>query len=321
MLGTKTKEINTPEVKLKAKAKKASEIEINDLKVMIYGPTNVGKTRTISELLEQGYKVLYFSTDIGGNGLLSVFNALRKADKKDLLENLIVYESKHLQTYDQVIKFLERPENYVEGFYDIGIDIIFWDGYSNFQADFIHRKVVDNIEDKASSSDKDLSAAREAGMQFEIADYGQIKLATIKSINKFFAINNKKTGQIIHKIMTCHPVYASKAVKGENGAPTSIMAEVRKPQVTGQAGMSVFGAFDLIAYAGYKRDPLGKSKGVYYFQTESDELTFTKNRGFDLDPQEKSFGDIWAKLVDQSGIGKKSFDQSLIDPELLDKTE
>lgn len=184
------------------KAKKFTDIDINDVKIMLYGPFQSGKTRTVGELLEEGLKILYFSTDSGGSGLLTVKNYLRSKKKIELGDNLIVMESKYLDTYDKVISFLEKPDKYVENLYDLDIDLIFWDGFSNFQGEHVSRKVSDNVASAAAERDKDLSAAREAGMQFETQDWGQVKLATQKASNLFFKMHNKKTGQVWHKIMT-----------------------------------------------------------------------------------------------------------------------
>ncbi len=302
---------NSIEIKTNApKAKKFSDIELNDIKIMLYGPFQSGKTRTVGELLELGLKILYFSNDSGGSGLLTVKNYLRSKNRMDLAENLIVMESKYLDTYDKVISFLERPDKYVDNLYDLDIDLVFWDGFSNFQGEHVSRKVSDNVASAAAERDKDLTAAREAGMQFETQDWGQVKLGTQKACNLFFKMHNKKTGQVWHKIMTCQPTYASKQV-GQNSGASSIV-EVKKPQISGQAALSVLAAFDLIIYTSNKKSPTGKA--TYTYILESDNETVSKNRGFDLPPSmDASMSVLWTKITDQTGITTKAFDQSLIE--------
>ena len=64
MLKTKSKE--SIEIKTNVpKARRFSEIDINDVKIMLYGPFGSGKTRTVGELLEAGLTILYLSTDSG----------------------------------------------------------------------------------------------------------------------------------------------------------------------------------------------------------------------------------------------------------------
>ncbi len=294
------------------KAKKFSDLDINDIKILLYGPFQSGKTYTIGELLELGLKILYFSTDAGGSGLLTIRNYLRKKNRLDLADNLIVLESKYLDTYEKVISFLERPDKYVDNLYDLEIDLVFWDGFSNFQADHVHNKVNDNVTSAAAERDKDLTAAREAGMQFETQDWGQVKLGTTKASNLFWKMHNKKTGQVWHKIITCQTAAASKSQNQSNG--TSSIVEVKRPQISGQASLSICAACDLIIYTGFKKSVTG-SKTEYFYTTTSDNETVSKNRGFDLlDKEEASMGKLWTKITTQSGITTKAFDQSLIEP-------
>jgi len=311
MLKTKSKE--SIEIKTNVpKARRFSEIDINDVKIMLYGPFGSGKTRTVGELLEAGLTILYFSTDSGGSGLLTVKNYLRSKNKMELAKNLIVMESKYLETYDKVISFLERPDKFVDNIYDLDIDLVFWDGFSNFQGEHVSRKVNENVQSAAAERDKDLTAAREAGMQFETQDWGQVKLATQKASNLFFKMHNKKTGQVWHKIMTCQPTYASKNV-GQNSGQSSII-EVRKPQISGQAALSVLAAFDLIIYTSYQKSVSGKAN--YSYILNADNETVSKSRGFDFpDKVEASMSALWAKITDQTGITTKAFDQSLIEPQ------
>lgn len=315
MLKKETSVKNPIEIKTNSpKAKKFSDIDINDIKIMLYGPFQSGKTRTVGELLEAGLKILYFSTDSGGSGLLTVRNYLRSKNRMDLADNLIVMESKFLDSYDKVMSFLEKPDRYVENLYELDIDLVFWDGFTNFQLDHIGRKVNDNVESAAASRDKDLSAAREAGMQFEIADYGQIKLATQKAANTFFKMHNKKTGQVWHKIITCQPTYASKQITEIGGGKSSIV-EIKKPQISGQAALSVLAAMDLIIYTGFTKSA-ASNKTTYFYITDSDNETVCKNRGFDLQSKEEAnMQKLWEKLTNQTGITTKAFDQSLIQPE------
>src|SRR5882724_7870300 len=103
--------LSGPEIKGKKQVKRFDEIEINQINLMFYGPWKAGKTYSIVDLLEMEMKILYISTDSGGNGLLTVHNELRKRNKMHLKKNLYVVPN--LDTYEEVQDFFDTPKSFM----------------------------------------------------------------------------------------------------------------------------------------------------------------------------------------------------------------
>src|SRR5574341_149150 len=79
----------TKTITIRRSPRVASSVENEAIKMMFFGPWGTGKTRTIKDLLELGYKVYALNTDLGGSGTLTVKVELRNEGKAHLLDNLI----------------------------------------------------------------------------------------------------------------------------------------------------------------------------------------------------------------------------------------
>src|SRR6185436_20400687 len=221
--------------------KKLSDEEATVFKGLLFGPPETGKTRSFLGLLLQGFKIFVISTDMGGEGMSTVKIALRKLGRLDLLENLTIVV---LNDFDTVKAFLDNPESVYPPIYDEDFDILGWDGFSTFQGINISEKVGDDIKPQVKG-DKELSDGREAGVVFEIMDWGAVKNMTLRALDNFLKIHNKKTGKIFHKIVTClEGKNAVRSGDGFNG--TTAYIDNGKPLIQGAAINFMTPAFDLV---------------------------------------------------------------------------
>lgn len=285
------KEIQVPRVSA-ARVRRGDEPDSN-VAIMIFGVTGTGKTYSIVPLLLGGAKVLVLSTDIGSSGLLSVKIALRK-QKPEALKNLVEIQ---LHSYQAVIDFLSNPESVFPEIYDFDPDWIVWDTFSSFQ-----QIELSEMVGEMTPVGKDPSAGRLAGLSFEQADWGMIRNSTVRVLDKFLSLNNKKSGKSWYKLVTAHE--ALRQVPGVSGE----FREAREPMIQGAAGKLVAGAFDLIIRTHTKS---GGEDGnpAFFYQVSPTDLRATKNRGI-VFPDENGkpqtvfpadFGYVWRHFSSQAG--------------------
>jgi AAA domain-containing protein len=276
--------------------------DYNDyIKLFLFGPLGSGKTYTVKALLELGYKVLVLTTDLGGTGTKSVRLPLRRAGRTDLLDNLFEVE---LSGFDNVVTFLKEPQKLVPEIYDLDIDVLFWDGYSAFQQVDMSEHVGD-MTPARSEGGKEVAPAVEAGLQFEQAQWGQIRNGTVRTLDWFCAMHNNKTGKRWHKIVTAHESLRNKN-DGKGG-----FVETKEPLLQGAGGKLAGGAFDLVirTYAtanvpsAGSKDEDKASDHKHWYITKGHQNLVAKNRGFDLPTQmEGNFEKLWTELVTQLGL-------------------
>ena len=96
------------------RAKRGNDNTASPIKIMLFGDLGTGKTYTIKDLLELGYKVLVLTTDIGGTGLNAVKIPLRMEGKSHLLDNLVEVV---LNGDAEVQEFMEEPAVYFRDIY------------------------------------------------------------------------------------------------------------------------------------------------------------------------------------------------------------
>ncbi len=228
------------------KPKKLSDDEATVYKILGYGPTESGKTRMLLGLLLHGFKIFVISTDMGGDGLSTVKIALKKLKREDLMENLTGVV---LNDYDLVKSFCDEPADVFPEIYDEDFDFLVWDGFSTFQGVNVSEKVGEDIKppekiDKFGDT-KELSQGREAGVTFEIMDWGAVKNMTLRNLDNFLKLNNKKTGKVWHKLLTClEGKNAVRSGDGFNG--TTSYEDNGKPLIQGAAINFITPAFDIV---------------------------------------------------------------------------
>lgn len=285
--------------KLKKMAKVFSKEKIKQLNLLLLGPWGSGKTFFLIGLLKHGLKVFVLSTDFGGSGLVTIRNELNRLGLSHLEDNLVELV---LSSYEEVTEFLEQPESFFPEFYTFGFNAMFWDGFDNFQQNHISTFVGDMVPERKSG----VSEAREAGLQFEQSDWGQIKNATTRALDRFFNIHNKVDGTIFHKIVCTK----SKTVQKKIGDSPQY-TEVMQPNIQGAAQVLMGAGFSLILLTASKTDNKG-NKAFDYYTFLPGEAT-CKNRGFNLpDKMEADPYLVWETITKQLGINKDEKDTTLI---------
>jgi len=206
--------------------------------------------------------------------MAAVEGPLRREGKLDALDNGVDIE---IRDYATTMKFLEKPESIWPEIYDFDPDIIFWDGFGAFQQIELMEYVGDMSGGKKSTEQ------RESGLQLEQRDWGLVKQATIRMLDRFCSLHNPKTGKVWHKILTAH-----EAIKSVSNGDASVLTETKEPLLSGAGGVLSKGAFDLILKTSVRKAKSGEegdSGGrVFEYVTAGHQNLAAKNRGFDLPP-------------------------------------
>lgn len=263
------------------KANLASAAESDWLKILAYGHSGVGKTTALAGLLKTGLRVFVANTDIGGDGLRSVKALLGKEGKTELLENLASFDFLDYTTFEQFTKnpaLVEiRPGTDLWAW---NPDILVWEGMSNWQerhlGDFV-------LEQSPSGKSSDL---REAGLMADQQDWGAIRKATLRTLDKFLIAHNPN-GKRIHKYVT---------TLEDNSKQDKLTGEVYKgPLIMGAARSYMAPAFDLIIEMMTKKE--GKDL-KYVYKCGASANALSKRRGLPVEPEEP--GDmeaLWRKIT------------------------
>lgn len=289
--GVKT--INAPRAKVRNF--ESEEIEMY-LKLLFFGNPGSGKTFVVKSLLELGFKVLVATTDVGGDGLNAVIIPMRAAGTWDTYKKNL--RSIELSGYDEVKDFFVVPENSFPDIYEWDPDFIFWDGLSGWQQIDVSTYVGNMSPERAGG--KGVSDARESGLQFEQADWGQVRNATVRGVDDFCSMRNKKTGRMWNKIATSH-----EAVKSKGAAAGGGFKEGLEPLLQGAGGRIILGAFDLVARTTIVSDPLDEdgSKRQYFYILQPHQNLAAKVRGFNLAPKmEADAKKLITELYRQAGL-------------------
>ena len=260
---------------------------VDYIKLLAYGNTGQGKTRALAALLELGHTVVALSCDMGGEGFSTVKQVLKKQGKGHLLENCYFFE---LPTYQDVEDFCNNPKGFWPEIYDKDIDTLFFDNFSAFQ--------ICHVQDMAMEMDggKNSVDARVAGLRAETTDWGVIKNATVKNLNKFLLLRNEKTGKTWHKMVTC--------LEAEKGKPGE--AQIIGPMLQGAGAKLLEPAFDVILRmtSKVKANSEGKKEVQYIYEMKgaSDRIV-AKLRELDFEIREP--GDmlkLWTSICNQREI-------------------
>lgn len=288
----------------KARTRLASDRSARVLKLMLFGASGTGKTYGIRELLERGFKIVYITSDIGGDGLLSVEIPLIRTKQAQLLANLAIVE---IKGNDEMQSFLKEPAAFFPEIYEFDPDLLFWDGFSGWQQIDLMEAVGDDISATAGTN-KVVGDMRSAGNKLEMQDWGTVRQATVKAIDAFCGLHNKKTGKLWHKIVTC-----LESIKSKPAGNGSTLTETKEPFLSGAGGKFVCAAFDLVLRTVAKTEKDEDDAGVrkYYFVVAASQNSASKIRGFELPPVwEKGLGNLWDELEKQSGIVRGAIDDS-----------
>ena len=245
-------------------------------------------------LLEQNFKVLVVTTDVGGSGTSAVKIPLRMEGRENLLDNL--YEVV-LDNDEEFQAFLQNPKVFFPDIYTWDPDFLFWDGAAGWQQVYLSEKIGE------IPVGRDISAAVESGLVFEQPQWGAMRNGTFRGFHKFCSLHNRETGKIWHKIVTCQEGLKSQ----KDGANSSALKETHMPLLQGAGGQLIGGAFDLIIRTKEVKEAGKPSKYVYQVRTEN---SMSKVRGFKLDNEiPADFGKLWTILETQGGYKRNTIDE------------
>ncbi len=274
-------------VKMARKALTLADSELDYVKIALYSQTGCGKTLTCAHLLEAGLKVVFLSTDFGGAGTSSIIQFMKDRGTSDLLKNCYFFS---LETYDDVEEFVFNPKAFWPEIYSAGIDVLFFDGVSSLQTCLISDKVM-SLEAQGSAT-----PLRNAGLFASTQDWGGIRNASIKIVDKFLRMRDEENNKPWHKIMT----FLESDKAKDNGGETKI-----GPMLSGAAAKLMEPCFDLIIRLRKKKVTEGTEKKIQFsYECEgSSDRIITKSRGFKLNTTEPGdFGLFWRKVCDQRGL-------------------
>jgi hypothetical protein len=280
---------------IKAKRPQVKKLSDNSgryIKLGLYGDFGTGKTYSLADLVEKhGLRILVISTDVGCDGLSTLVAELQRRGRADLADTHVFHVT--LETYEQFVEFIENPTLYFPEIFDVDLDMLVWDGFSSFQ----QYQLSDYVEGLDTVISKD-------GSQITNKYWGEIRTATIKNLNRFLYLHNKKTGKLWHKLVT---MLVNDAAKEESLlAATSeterqkLRKEVKVPFIQGSAAKLIGPAFDFFARTGTRRgepNAEGKRPTEFVYNVEPNEKQKAKVRGVQFDPVIKAdMGMVWGKL-------------------------
>lgn len=285
---------------IKAPKKRLMSLDQPDattFKCLLFGTPGSGKTKALADLLQGGYKVFILSTDMGGDGFLTIQSRLTHLGCPELLSNCKVLPIREYITdldnpkagYLEVEKFLSDPAEYCPDLLEFDPDFAAWDGFGTFQ----QVDVSEYVGAMAPAKDKDRGDFRESGLVLETQDWGAICNATMRCFNKFTRIHNvSPTGKKWHKIFTAHEgiVYKKNALTDKQEASDS-----RKPMLAGKGGTMVEGGVDLVVRCKTIKGLRGKTE--YKYVVRGDENNSAKVRLQNLEDEEPAdFLALWKKI-------------------------
>lgn len=247
-------------------------------KTGIFGPLASGKSMFLLGPLLNGERLIGMSTDFGGNGLLSVRNALREMGREDLFGNLMNVD---IATYQDAIELLEQPALYFPDLEAFDPTVFFWEGFSTFNVDLL---------DEETEQNKSMTGANEGD---RYAHWGDIKRGTTRAMRKFFGMR-LPNGKRLHKIMTFVEAKAD---------VNKLTNETEKaPMIQGSAKELVTGGFDIVlnCYSEEVKTEKGIEYRYFYRNKGASGKYAVKNRGFKLQPVEPAEpARIWKILTQQ----------------------
>jgi hypothetical protein len=291
--------------------RKLSDPSKTGLRIMLFGPAGSGKTFFVKDLLKNGWKVLFISTDIGGSGTSALEAPLRREGAGSALDNSVDVT---VNGFEDLQSFIRKPADYLKpagiDLHSWDPDIVYWDGFGAFQ----QIEISEFVGSMEAESKKGPSEQRGSGLKLEQSDWGLVRNATIRILDEFCAMHNPKTGKVWHKIVSVH-----ESVKSKEIAPgKTSLAESKEPLLTGAGGILARGAFDLILKTQVRKaKPNEEGDGggrVFEYVVSGHENLAAKNRGFDFGPDAVIPGDgyaVFQKMLQQRGFTKDQIDEKL----------
>ncbi len=240
-------------------------------KVLLYGHSGSGKTFFAVGPLEAGERVFVLSSDFGSHGLMTVRQELKRRGKAELLKNIKAIE---VNTYEDVVGFLENPLDYYPDLLTFNPTVLMWEGFSYFNIGILDEYIL-----KMAPGAENAGEMRYAGWTHTKQDWQGMKRGTIRTLGKFMSWSlPPDPPRPVHKILTC--LEAQPEVD-------DLTQKVQRSVLVHGTGKSLMGpAFDAILEC-FKEEKDGVVKFCYRCEGSSDKFLI-KSRGFDLQPMEEA---------------------------------
>jgi hypothetical protein len=272
--------------KPRPKAYSLADEEADAPKIMLYGPSGVGKSFFLLGPILAGERVFVLSTDFGTNGLITIKNELKRLGRRDLLKNLRGID---LNTYEDVESLFENPLELVPDFYQFDPGVIAWEGFSYFNGTILDEYILKHAPGAANAGE-----LRQSGFTHTTQDWQGMHRGTMRPLGKFFALQTLTRRPA--KILTCmeRGDLDVNELSGNKAEKTVL--------VQGGARKQMGGGFDVIMVAASKET----SEGVeYFYRCKGDSSKYlVKARGYNLQPIEPADPErIW-RVIRAEGGGK-----------------
>lgn len=268
--------------------RRADEVFDESVKILIYGDTGTGKTRSILGLLSEGLKVLYFSTEIGGTGLMTV----RLEAPAEHLERL--YEVEGLRDYRVITEFMRDPGKLLPDIYEIDPDVIFWDGLTEGQLVHLEEYIGEQIHLK---NEREESDARRSGLQLEQRDWSMVLNGTVRMVKDYLYMHNTQTGRAWTKIATCKEAEKERVEDPANSDAKPKYKAKNTMLIHGGAKKLIEGGFDLILRTRVKSSPTKSEDREFLYCTAPRDNQTAKSRGIALPPEMPGdFSVVWQTI-------------------------
>lgn len=269
--------------------RRLNEDEALQQKIFMYGASGTGKTKAIGGFLLNGLKLVGISTEAGGHGLRTVRYDLIKAGREDLLANLVFFELSSFQEVKEMLRdFKNVPISEGLTIQDFEPDLLFWDGFSNFQTNYIDEYVLGM--EYAGKVDKVGGQMRQEGIVAGEKDWDAIGRVSKRYLDDFPQIT-LKDGKRPHIYMNCWELEPATPMPGRE---VKTADTVYRPALLGATRTLVSGYFDFVFRAN-RRQPMGKPLTYEYIVASSD--CVCRQRGNDLDNIEPADMEaLWKKI-------------------------
>jgi hypothetical protein len=297
-LGTTTTAAKKAPASKRPQVKKLSDTSGRYFKIGVYGDFGTGKTFGLVDLIAvHGLKVLVVSTDVGGDGLLSVIAELRKRGRADLAETNVYHVT--LSTYEEFVEFCDTPKLFFPEIYEVGLDLLAWDGFSSFQ----QYQVSEHVDSLGTILDRE-------GNVITQKYWGEIKNASIKNLNRFLYMHNRQTGKLWHKYLTMlvtdSASEAALAKATTEAERQKLMKDVKTPWIQGAAAKIIGPAFDIFMRTGTRgtrKEDGTKGPAEFVYHVIPDEKQKAKLRGLEFPAViPANMGTVWTALMNATGM-------------------
>lgn len=279
--------------------KKLNQEEFSRVTILGYGVPGAGKSLAIFGLLKAGLKVAVLSTEAGGTGLRSVMSAAEAADRAELLNNLVYYDLPSFEYLDSILG--DRKDTSYSAFWglpaenktllEFNPDIIVWDGFSNFQVNYIDEYVL-SLDYAANIEKLAMSEMRNEGLIAGEKDWDAIGRLTKRYLDRFVNIS-RPDGTKPHVYVNC---WEKEPDLDNPGRKVKEADKQYRPFLVGSARQQILGYFDFAIRMVRIESKFGADKSEFKYYTAVANSA-GRVRGNELEAVENAdMEEVWKKL-------------------------